>query len=56
MKRINLFISDDSFDFLKSQPANLSEQVRWAIESYKNKIRSERVSASQSRRAGDSNE
>ena len=57
MKRINLFISDDSFDFLKTHSeTTLSEHMRWALANYIHKIRQEEVrlaqnaSSSQSKR------
>ena len=56
MKRINLFISDDSFDFLKTHSeTTLSEHIRWALANYIHKIRQEevKVSASESTRKED---
>ena len=55
MKRINLFISDDYFDFLKTHSeTTLSEHIRWALANYIHKIRQEeiriKVSASESNR------
>jgi hypothetical protein len=55
MKRINLFISDENFDFLKTHSeTTLSEHIRWALANYIHKIRQEeiriKVSASESKR------
>ena len=43
MRRVDLFISEDSFNFLKFQQGTLSEHIRWAIENYIHKLRQEEV-------------
>ena len=55
MKRINLFISDDYFDFLKTHSeTRLSEHVRWALAEYIHKIRQEEVRLAQNVSASES--
>jgi len=58
MKRINLFIPEDYFEFLKSRSGTLSEQIRWAIAEYIHRIRQEetrlaRVSSESQSKGGD---
>lgn len=57
MKRINLFISDEDFEYLKSKQGTLSEHIRFAIAQYIHRLRQEetrltQVSASASGKKG----
>ena len=54
MKRINLFISEDYFEFLKSRKGTLSEHIRFAIAEYVHKLRQEEVRLARSASASQS--
>lgn len=51
MKRVNIFISDDSFQYLTSLSSTLSEHIRFAVEAYVHKLRQEETRLARSARA-----
>ena len=52
MKRINIFLTEKQIKFLKGR-GSMSENIRYALETYIHKIESESISASQSKRGSD---
>jgi len=54
MRRVDLFISEDYFDFLKSRPGTLSEHIRFALAEYIHKLRQEETRLAQNASASTS--
>jgi len=50
MKRINLFLDETEIEYLKRLPGTLTEHIRRAIYEYLQKLSTQNVSASQSRK------
>jgi hypothetical protein len=50
LKRINVYISEKAYNFLKESEGTISENVRSAINEYIRLVRELEVSASQSKR------
>ena len=55
MIRMNLLMDQDTVSFLKSLPGTVSEHIRRAIDEYIEKIKSQKISASQSKKGGKTN-
>jgi len=53
MKRINFFLKENLFNYLKALPEPLSEHLRRAVEEYVVKLQGINASASQSKIKGD---
>ena len=56
MKRIHIFLDEKQIDFLKELPGKASEHIRRALDEYIYKVRGLNVSASRSKKEGESND